>query len=374
MAAYTYRDGLDDVHMLHAADDEAARLHLQARVVSLEHDAGRRESAASQLHDLRDERGVELRDPLVHERATMLPQHRSALHALDSRSPLTTITDRDELRAVAARYESAISAYPFAEALELACIDRGRAAGRTMRDAAIRAAADARAAGDALPRRHRDARAQLAEQITRHEARAADAREHIDDMDRQEGVIRDSGRHLDQWVDEHGEDANRWAHAQRALDRLDARDIEQAVAEAIADPPPEIQRTLGIRTGDGPSRERYDDLVGELERRRVKGDLHAQRTAQPAEALPRRRRPRTRRPHPRLTPRTRPATRSSRHRPHRRRCGPRPRCLAAPRARSRGPAARSRASTAAAPARRSRRLQPAPASATRPAPAVEQET
>ena len=273
METYTYFDGCDKEHVLDANDDEEARLKLQTLVITLEDHADGTSWPGSELSTLRDRHGFEIRDPLEVQRSMLSEKQRAALHDRDDRSPLTEVSDRETLAGVAARHQPAIAAFPAREALEVRRIARDHATSWNHRERAIVDATKARLERQGLPRRDRAGRRQLDVQITRHEARAARAQRELDNLSAREREIRTSGRHPEQWVQQHGRQANQWAHAQRALDRADARDIELAASAAIANPPPAVKRTLGARGGDEAARDRYDELVGDLERRRLRREL-----------------------------------------------------------------------------------------------------
>jgi hypothetical protein len=264
---YTYRDRSGVIYDIQAVDDDTVRLMLQGYDADAERDFNR-----AALVDLRGPDGLQIRDPLVGQRELLDRDARIALHELDGHASFTDL-DAHQLATLTDRYQPAVDAFPACEAHELRRIQRDRADALTRRELAAARAAEAREQRTQLPRRARAARRALAAQAKVQRVAAARAQRDLDALQGREREIRDSGHHPRQWVTDHGRDANEWAHAQRGLDRARARDIDAAVAAAVADPPEHARRTLGERTGDPAALQRYDRLAGDLERhRRTPGD------------------------------------------------------------------------------------------------------
>lgn len=274
----TYNVGWEDgtTQVFAARDDEDARLHIQRTVIEMERDDP--PGPWSDVRFLRDaDSARDVPDPLAQIRGLLGRHAKQALHHLDHYNADASQLDRDQLLALSTQHQAAVDAFPTAEALALAHSVHERADAWNQREWASNDTVMLRNQRDALPRRDRAGRRDLQAQIARREAAGADAQRTLDSLDAREQRLRKTGRHPEQWLEQHGPHAIQWAHAQAELLRRDA--ITRPAADQTEDrEPPDAHvpsPALGA-DGDQPGQRAGEQLVAvEEQRSRLAAQLAA---------------------------------------------------------------------------------------------------
>jgi hypothetical protein len=239
--------------------------HPQRQVAEIEGDSISREPALPDPVD-------KLRGPLGPQRAQALAE-RVQEHA-------TIVEQRTDAELVQEHQQAA----PALAALDGAAAYEARRLGRAADQAAERERAGAGRVGelearaDRLGWRQRQQHDQLlAEARVQQQAAAHAGRELADARDREQ-QLRGQGRHPDEWLTRHGEQAAVALAAERELAVRRERSIQAAADRAVEQPGPHIREAIGERPQQaGEQRQRWDQLARELEQHRLRYEIDVER-------------------------------------------------------------------------------------------------